>query len=375
MMQTESAQAALPYDRVYNFSAGPVMLPTEVLEEARDELLNFRGTGMSVMEMSHRGKDYEAIHNETVDNLRKLMNVPEDWAVLFLQGGASLQNALVPMNLKQEGKIPNYIDTGYWGNKSIGDAKKLGPVHIAWTSEPTNFDSAPDDDEPQFTDSPAYVYYTSNETIGGVDYLRDAKFNTDALVVCDASSNILSRPMDLSRYDVIFAGAQKNQGIAGVATVIVSPRALEIAAKQDLPLMFSWTKAHKENSIHNTCPCWAIYMCGLYYKWLLKNGGVDWIYPINERKAKRVYDVIDASEGFYKPHMKEKNRSRMNISFQLPNEELTDKFLAEAKPLKMSTLKGHRSVGGVRASMYNAFPESGSELLASFMVDFAKRNG
>ncbi|HWP31483.1 MAG TPA: 3-phosphoserine/phosphohydroxythreonine transaminase [Fimbriimonadales bacterium] len=372
----EPQKTGLPYDRIFNFSAGPGMLPVEVLEEARDDLLNYKGCGMSVMELSHRGKIYEDIHMEAIANLRKLMNIPEDWGVLFLQGGASLQNAMVPMNLKIEGKTPNYVDTGYWGNKSMKDAQKLTNVHLAYTSEATGYDRAPQDDEPKFSSDVSYIYFTSNETVGGVDYLRDPDFGLkDALVVCDASSNILSRKFDIHKYDVIFAGAQKNQGPAGVTSVIVSPRALEISKSQNLPLMLSWYLAHKDHSIHNTPPCFAIYICGLYYKWLLKNGGVDWIAPINERKAKYVYDVIDSSNGFYHGHAVKENRSRMNITFRCPSEELDETFVKEAKELGMVTLKGHRSTGGIRASMYNAFPEEGAKVLSEFMKYFMKRHG
>ncbi len=373
---SEPKRVSLPHGRVFNFSAGPGMLPTEILEEAKEDFLNYKGCGMSVMELSHRGKIYDEIHMQALQDLRTLMNVPDDWAVLMLQGGASLENALVPLNLKMEGKTPNYIDTGYWGHKSIKDAKKICKIHLAYTSEPSNFDHAPDDNQPEFTEDVSYIYFTSNETIGGVDFLRDPDFGVkDALIVCDASSNILSREFDLTKYDVIFAGAQKNQGPAGVATVIVSPRALEVAKSQDLPLMFSWVDAHKDHSIHNTPPCFTIYMCGLYYKWLIRNGGVKWIAPINERKAKYIYDAIDNSGGFYKGHARKENRSLMNITFQLPNEELTEKFLSEAKEHGMVTLKGHRSTGGVRASMYNAFPEEGAKLLGDFMNDFVSRYG
>lgn len=374
MLETKDKYGlGLPYGRIYNFSAGPGALPVEVLEEARDELLNYKGTGMSVMEMSHRGPIYDEIHMTALANLRKLLGAPDDWGVLMLQGGASLENALVPMNLKMEGKRPNYIDTGYWGHASLKDAQLLCEVHVAYSSESTGFDRAPKDPEPQISDDVSYVYFTSNETVGGVDYLRDPDFGTEALVVCDASSNILSRKFDLSKYDVIFAGAQKTQGPAGVTTVILSPRALEVASRQNLPLMLSWTKAHKAHSIHNTPPCFAIYMCGLYYQWLLRNGGVDWIAPINERKAKMVYDVIDA--GFYKGHAVQENRSLMNLTFKCPSEELDKKFVDEAEANGFLTLAGHRSVGGIRVSMYNAFPESGAQAISEFMKDFAQKNG
>ncbi|MCH8274673.1 MAG: 3-phosphoserine/phosphohydroxythreonine transaminase [Armatimonadetes bacterium] len=375
MPTQESAKTGLPYDRVFNFSAGPGTLPVEVLEEARDDLLNYKGKGKSVMEMSHRASEYNEIHEESVDNLRKLMEAPDDWAVLFLQGGASLQNALVPLNLKKEEKIPDYLDTGFWGHKSIKDAKKLGPLHIAYSSEETGFDRAPKNDDPQFSEDPSYIYFTSNETVGGVDYLRDPDFESDALVVCDASSNILSRKFDLSRYDVIFAGAQKNQGPAGVATVLISPRALHVARGQELPQMLSWSDAQKANSIHNTPPCFSIYMCGLYYKWLMKNGGIEWIEPINERKANYLYELIDNSGGFYTGHAVVENRSRMNVAFRLQGEELEKTFLEEAEKQGMQTLKGHRSVGGIRASMYNAFPEEGATALAGFMKEFMQRHG
>lgn len=363
-----------PYDRIFNFSAGPGSLPVEVLEQVRDEMLNWHGSGMSVMEMSHRGKTYDGIHMEALANLRKLLNAPDDYAILMLQGGASLENALVPMNLGIEGKTPNYLDTGHWGHQSLKDAKLMGPVHVAYTSEGTKFDRAPSDSEPQFN-NPSYVYFTSNETVGGVDYLRDPKFDTDALIVCDACSNILSRPMDVTKYDVIFAGAQKNQGPAGVCTLVVSPKAMEVAKTKNLPLMFSWPKAAEAHSIHNTPPTFIVYICGLYYKWLLNKGGVDAITPYNERKAKYIYDAIDNSGGFYTGHAVKECRSLMNMTFKCPSEELDDKFCNEAKDFGMSTLKGHRSTGGIRASMYNSFPEEGAQLLASFMNDFAKRNG
>lgn len=368
----------LEHGRVYNFSAGPGTLPLAVLEEAKEDLLNYKGSGMSVLEMSHRGKTYDSIHMQALADLRKLMEIPDDWGVLFLQGGASLENALVPMNLKMDGKTPNYIDTGYWGHQSIKQAKKLTDLHVAWSNENEGFIRAPKDGEPQFSENVSYVYFTSNETVNGVDYLRDPKFTgapNDALIVCDASSNILSRPFDLSKYDVIFAGAQKNQGPAGVATVILSPRAIEIANRQDLPLMLSWSEAIKGHSIHNTPPCFAIYMCGLYYKWLLGLGGVKAIEPKNERKAKYIYDAIESSGGFYKCPVQEGSRSLMNIVFTLPSEELTEKFLEEAKKNKMSTLKGHRSTGGIRASMYNAFPEDGAVSLSQLMNDFKQKNG
>lgn len=371
----DTKKTSLPYGRVFNFSAGPGALPLEVLEEAKEDFLNYKGTGTSVLEMSHRGKDYDAIHMEALSNLRKLMSIPDDWGVLMLQGGASLQNAMVPMNLKMDGKMPNYIDTGNWGNASMKDAMLLGPLHVAYTSEPMNFDRAPSDNEPNLTSDASYVYYTSNETVQGVDYMRDAKFTTDALIVCDASSNILSRAFDLNKYDVIFAGAQKNQGPAGVCTVILSPRALEVASKQNLPLMLSWTKAHKAHSIHNTPPCFSIYLCGLYYKWLLNKGGVSSIAPINERKAGYVYSAIDNSGGFYTGHAVKENRSLMNITFKTVSEELDKKFIKEAEAIGMTTLAGHRSVGGIRASMYNAFPEEGCKLIAEFMKEFANKNG
>lgn len=370
-----ASETSVAYDRVFNFSAGPGALPVEVLEEARDDMLNYKGSGMSVLEMSHRGKTYDAIHMEALADLRKLMAIPDDWGVLFLQGGASTENALVPLNLKMDGKTPNYVDTGYWGNASIKHARKLTDLHVAWSGESENFTRCPNDDEPTFSGNENYVYYTSNETVNGVDYLRDANFNTDGLIVCDASSNILSRQFDLSKYDVIFAGAQKNQGPAGITTVILSPRALEVASKQDLPLMFSWAEAHKQHSIHNTPPGFIVYLCGLYYKWLLGKGGVDGIVAHNERKAKFVYDAIEASGGFYNCPVAVENRSLMNIVFTLPTDDLTERFLAEAKTHRMSTLKGHRSVGGIRASMYNAFPEEGARALASLMSDFASKNG
>ncbi|MFN8221485.1 MAG: 3-phosphoserine/phosphohydroxythreonine transaminase [Fimbriimonadales bacterium] len=364
---------SLPYDRVYNFSAGPCTLPVEVLEEARDGMLNWRGTGMSVMEMSHRGKDFEGILNEAEADLRAVAEVPSNYKILFLQGGASMQNTMIPMNLLGAGQTADYVVTGAWGQKSYEAATVCGNINLVYDGKDHNYSEAPDLTTLQYSPDPAYVHFTSNETIQGVDFNVDVDL-LNGRSVCDMSSNILSRPIDIAKYALIYAGAQKNMGPAGVTVVIIREDLLDRTPANFHP-MLDFRLAAKNGSMYNTPPCWSIYMCGLMYKWLLKNGGTPWIYEINKRKAQIVYDAIDNSGGFYEGHAKKENRSLMNLTFRLPSEELTDQFLKEAKTHKLDGPKGHRSVGGVRASIYNAFPEEGCRVLADFMADFARRNG
>jgi phosphoserine aminotransferase len=363
---------APPYNRVFNFSAGPCTLPVEVLEEIRDDLLNYKGCGMSVMELSHRGKIYDDIHNEALESLRKLMNVPSNYKILFLQGGASMQNTMIPMNLLRPGMVGDYIVTGEWGKKTYEAAQCGFENKLVWDGKANNYTDVPNLDELEFSPNASYCHWTSNETIQGVEFQGDPKLPVTS--VCDVSSNILSRPMNVSNYDMLYAGAQKNMGPAGVTVVIIKEDLLDWAPSDLHPMLHYKTHAD-QNSIYNTPPCFAIYVCGLVYKWLLRNGGLEWIQPINEKKAKIIYDAIDNSGGFYRGHAAARCRSLMNVTFTLPSEDLTKQFLKEAEAHKLDGPKGHRSVGGIRASIYNAFPTEGCQALADFMGEFARKNG
>ncbi|HWA82967.1 MAG TPA: 3-phosphoserine/phosphohydroxythreonine transaminase [Fimbriimonadaceae bacterium] len=361
-----------PYDRAYNFSAGPCTLEVEVLEEAREGLLNWKGTGMSVMEMSHRGKAYESIIQQTEADLRKLMNVPENYKVLFLQGGASLQNTMIPMSFLGQGQTADYIVTGAWGKKSEEAAQMIGNVHNAYSGKSHNYSDVPGPEEIQLSENPVYVHYTSNETIQGVEFPAD--LHLSAPLVCDMSSDILSRPVDVSNFQLIYAGAQKNMGPAGTTVVLISEEMLAKAPEKTHP-MLDYRLQSANDSMYNTPPCWGIYMCGLTYAWLLRNGGVPAMHERNKEKAAILYRAIDGSGGFYKGHSCPHCRSLMNVTFTLPNEDLTKEFIKVTEENKLDGLKGHRSVGGLRASIYNAFPKEGCEVLADVMKDFAQRKG
>jgi phosphoserine aminotransferase len=360
---------AQPYDRVYNFSAGPGTLPVEVLEQVRDELLSWRGCGMSVMEMSHRSKEFESIISEAEADLRTLLNIPEEYVVLFLQGGASTQFSLMPMNFASEDQTVDMIITGSWGKKAREAASFVCKPNVVWDGKETNYDRVPDGQLPLSVD-PAYLHITTNETIQGVEFHTD----TDYMVptVADMSSDFLSRPLEVSRYAAIYAGAQKNMGPAGATVVIIRKDMLERVP--ELPPMFSYKVQAENKSLYNTPPTFSIYVCGLVYKWLLKKGGLPAIYQQNQLKAQMIYEVIDASNGFYTGHAQPASRSLMNVTFRLPSDDLTQKFLSEAKANRMVELKGHRSVGGCRASIYNAFPVEGCSDLANFMKEFASNN-
>lgn len=361
-----------PYDRIYNFSAGPCTLPVEVLEEARDGMMNWNGYGASVLEMSHRSKAFEGILNDAITDLRDLMGIPENYKILFLQGGASLQFTMLPMNLRAEGQAADYIITGAWGKKAIEAAKLFGgQANVIFDAKSTNYDHTPRLAEPQSGANSAYVHFTSNETIQGVDFLEDP--SGDALWVCDMSSNILSRRVDVSKYGMIYAGAQKNMGPAGVTLVIIREDLLE-RVPEGLPPMLDYRLQAENNSLYNTPPCWSIYMCGLVYKWMKRHGGLAAMEAQNEAKAKLIYDVIDSSS-FYKGHAQKASRSRMNITFTLPSDDLSKAFVADAKAEGMIELNGHRSVGGCRASVYNAFPIEGCQKLAEFMRAFEAKHG
>jgi phosphoserine aminotransferase len=359
-------------ERIYNFSAGPAVLPREVLEQAREELVNWRGCGMSVMEMSHRGKEYMGIQSQAEADLRELMNIPANYKVLFLQGGASSQFAMVPMNLLRGKTRADYLNTGEWSKKAIKEAKKYCTVNVVASSEDRNFSYAPTQDRWQLDPDAAYVHYTPNETIGGVEIFWTPDTG-EVPLVADMSSTILSRPIDVSKYGVIYAGAQKNIGPAGVTVVIVR----EDLIGQTLPgtpTMFDY-KVHADNeSMYNTPPTFAIYMAGLVFKWLKDKGGLAEMERINIAKAKRLYDYLDSTD-FYLSPVAPENRSRMNVPFTLKDPALDEGFLKGAKAHGLLQLKGHRSVGGMRASIYNAMPIEGVEALVDYMKEFARTHG
>jgi phosphoserine aminotransferase len=358
--------------RVYNFSAGPAVLPEEVLKKAGQEILDWHGSGMSVMEMSHRGKEFVEIATQAEADLRSLLKVPQNYRILFLQGGATGQFAAVPMNLLRGKSKADYINTGQWSKKAISEAKKFCQVNIAAASDDANFTYVPPMDRWQLSKDAAYVHYTSNETIGGVEFhwIPDTG---DVPLACDMSSDILSRPIDVSRFGVIYAGAQKNIGPAGLTLVIVRED-LTGMALPGTPVIIDYKVQVENNSMYNTPPTYAIYMAGLVFQWLKDQGGLEGIEQKNIRKAGLLYDLIEASSLYQSPVAKEAH-SRMNVPFTLKKEGLDEEFLKEAKGRGLVQLKGHRSVGGMRASIYNAMPEAGVKALCDFMRDFEARHG
>ncbi len=358
--------------RVYNFSAGPAMLPEAVLAQARDEMLDWRGSGMCVAEMSHRGKEFMSIAAEAEADLRELLAIPANYKVLFLQGGASLQFAMIPMNLLRGAEGADYINTGSWSKKAIAEARHYGAVNVAATTESSKFTRAPAQDELNLSADAAYVHYTPNETIEGVEFPYVPETGGKPLVA-DMSSTILSRPIDVSKFGLIYAGAQKNIGPAGLTIVIVREDLIGQPI-QGTPTMLDY-KIHADNdSMYNTPPTYAWYLAGLVFKWLKDMGGLTTMAEVNARKARKLYDVIDASS-FYANPVAPTDRSWMNVPFTLANAELDEVFLKEAKAAGLTTLKGHRSVGGMRASIYNAMPEAGVDALVAFMQEFERRNG
>ena len=359
------------FKRVYNFNPGPAALPLEVLKQAQAEMLDFKGTGMSVMEISHRSKEFEAVIQMAEADLRELLGIPANYKVMFLQGGASLQFAMLPMNLRSTGSA-DYIVTGTWSKTAIKEAQKLGATRAAATTEADGFKGLPEklDLDPKA----AYLHFTSNETIHGVEFFSEPTPPAGVPLVCDASSDFISRPIDVSKYALIYAGAQKNAGPSGVVMVIVRDDMLE-RTPANLPVMLDYKALAASGSLHNTPPCFAIYMVGLVLKWAKKLGGLPAIEKTNRTKADLIYKAIDGSGGFYRGHAKLEARSLMNIPFRLPSEELEDTFAKEAKSNNLIGLKGHRSVGGMRASIYNAMTVEGAQELTKFMQEFQKKNG
>jgi len=354
--------------RVYNFSAGPAALPEEVLQQAQAELLDWHGSGMSVMEMSHRGKEFMSIAAEAEADLRELMGIPESYKVLFLQGGASSQFAAIPMNLLRGKGRADYINTGSWSKKAIGEAKRYCEVNVAAEASM----KTPAQSELNLNGDVAYLHYTPNETIQGVEFPYIPETG-DVPLVADMSSTILSRPIGVSRFGMIYAGAQKNIGPAGLTLVIVRDDLLGNVL-ENTPTMFNYATMAENDSMYNTPPTFGWYLAGLVFKLLKKKGCLAAMAEIKERKAKKVYDSIDRSE-FYANPVNPADRSWMNVPFTLANADLDADFLAEAKSAGLVTLKGHRSVGGMRASIYNAMPEAGVDALVAFMADFARRRG
>jgi phosphoserine aminotransferase len=358
--------------RIFNFSAGPAVLPVEVLEEAQRDLLALPGAGMSVLEISHRSKTFDEIIQGCEADMRRLAGIPDNYRVLFLQGGASLQFSMVPMNLLPSDGSADYIVTGVWSQKAVKEAKRVGGVRIAASTESSSFTRVPAQDELQLDPRAAYVHLTTNNTIYGTEWpaLPDVG---DVPLVADASSDIFSRPIDVARHAVIYAGAQKNLAPAGVTLVIIRDDMVQ-RSPATLHSMLSY-KVHAENqSMYNTPPVFAIYIMRLVLTWLLRQGGLEAVDTMNARKAQLLYTEIDRT-GFYRGHAEKGSRSRMNVTFRLPSEELEKKFAKEATAAGLDGLKGHRSVGGMRASIYNAFPEAGVQALVEFMREFEARNG
>lgn len=358
-------------NRVHNFSAGPATLPLKVLEKAQSELTEYKNKGRSLMEMSHRSAEYTEIDQQAKARLSSLLGLGDDFEVMFLQGGASSQFMMAPYNFLKENKTADYIDTGRWSDKAITEAKKFGNVHVPFSSAEGNYDRVSTQKELNFSEEPVYVHFTSNNTVAGTQFPVEPETNGVPLV-CDASSDFLSKPIDIDKYGLIYAGAQKNVGPAGVTIVIIRKDFLEKANSEGVPTILKYqTHAGK---IFNTPPTFNVYMVNLVLEWIQEKGGLSYFKKFSEQKASLLYDEIDKDD-FYRGAVEKKSRSLMNATYRLPNEELEQKFLAEAADNNLVALKGHRSVGGIRASMYNALPIESVEALVSFMQEFRAKNG
>jgi phosphoserine aminotransferase len=361
--------------RVYNFAAGPAVMPVPVLEEIQRDLLALPGVGMSILEISHRSKTFEGILAKAEADIRALAGVPANYRVLFLQGGASLQFSMVPMNLLGQGQTADYVDSGSFAAAAIKEAKKVGGVNIAASTKEEKYVRVPPETELKLTSGAAYVHLTTNNTVEGTEF-RHLPNVGDRPLVCDTSSHMFSRPIDITRYGLIYAGAQKNLGPAGLTIVIVRDDLLQRSAekKATLPAMMNYSVLSENGSLYNTPPAFAIYALGLVMKWLIGQGGLTAIAATNERKAAKLYAEIDRS-GFYRGTAQPGSRSLMNVTFRLATEELETTFIKESAAAGLDGLKGHRSVGGMRASIYNAFPEPGVDALVSFMQEFQRKHG
>ncbi len=357
-------------DRIFNFSAGPGTLPLEVLQQAAKDVVNFNDKGIGLIEMSHRSKEFVAVADEAEALLREILGVPDNFKVLFLQGGASTQFAMVPMNLLGPGKKATYLNTGVWAKKAIKEAKFFGDVQVAYSSEESTFNHVPTPDDYQVDDDSEYLYLVSNNTIYGTQFHQFPK--TDKMLVCDMSSDIMSKSLDFSEFGIIFAGAQKNMGPAGCAVVIIRDDLIG-RTPENIPTMFRYKTHADKGSMFNTPPCFSIHVIGLVLKWLKKMGGLPVMEEMNREKAALLYKAIDATD-FYRGHAEVTSRPLMNVTFNLPTPELEAKFVQEATAEGFDGLKGHRSVGGCRASIYNAFPREGVHKLISFMQKFEQQN-
>ncbi len=366
-------------DRIYNFSAGPGVLPEEVIQQAREDIWSIGGSGIGILEHSHRGKVFDKVLGEAEENCRKIADIPGNYKVLFLTGGATSQNFMVPANLLPDNGVAAFLTTGYWTEKTWEEVKQYSNrCYEAFDGRKSNHTHCPADSEITYGEKPVYVHMCSNNTIYGTQFrnadgsLRLPKVPDGAALVCDMSSDIYSRPMDFNKFGMVYAGAQKNIGIAGTTLVVIREDLLKPA--RQLPTMLRYEVHAKDGSRHNTPPVAAIYLSGLVFKWIQKQGGLATLHKLNMEKAQLIYGVLDSSS-FYKGHAKNDSRSLMNITFRTPSAELDDKFIKEALAAGMDQLKGHRSTGGMRASVYNAFPRKGCEALAQFMKEFEKKNG
>lgn len=360
--------------RAHNFNAGPAVLPVSVLEQAQAEMLNYQGCGMSVMEMSHRSKVFESIIQTAEADLREVMGIPSNYKVMFLQGGATLQFAMIPMNMRPAGASADYIVTGSWSKTALKESTKVGTTHVAVSTDAKGFNCLPDAADIQYDPNAAFVHYCMNETIHGVEWTDVPTPPKGVELFCDVSSDFLSKPVDVSKYGVIYAGAQKNAGPAGVTVVIVREDLLE-RVPANLPVMLDMKVLAESGSMHNTPPCFSIYMVGLVLKWIKGMGGLSGVAENNTKKANLVYNAIDNSGGFFRGHAVPAARSKMNIPFRLPSEDLEKQFAKESEAAGLIGLKGHRSVGGLRASVYNALPMESAQALVDFMKEFQRKNG
>ena len=357
-------------ERAYNFYAGPATLPLSVLEKAQEELLDYRGTGISILEISHRAKEFDDIMNEATALVHEVFLVPENYKILWLQGGASTQFYMVPANIMLPGKGADFVNTGTWSNKAIKEAKLYGQVNVVASSEDRKFCYIPKGFK--FNPDVSYVHIASNNTIYGTQWQKYPDTG-DIPLVCDMSSDMMSRKVDIKKFGIIFAGAQKNIGPAGLTLVIVREDLIE-RAPTNIPTMVQYRTHAAKDSLYNTPPCFSIYICKMVLEWLKENGGMTWIEKRNKSKAKMIYDVIDGSDGFYKGHADSDSRSNMNVTFRLPTEELEGVCVKEGLARRLVGLKGHRSVGGMRASIYNAMPPEGVKVLCEFLKEFQEKN-
>lgn len=363
-------------ERVFNFSAGPAVLPESVLREVQEELLSFPGAGASILEISHRNKLFIDVLHDAQATIRGLMGISDDYEVLFVQGGSALQFSMIPMNLlRGSGKAAQYLLTGAWGKKAIKEGKKEGPLETLYDASESNFDHTPAASDYTVPDDAAYLYYCSNETIQGVQFASEPECPASVPLISDASSDFMCRPVDIDKYGLMYACAQKNAGPAGVTVVVIKKELLD-RGSENLPGYLNYKNHADNDSEWNTPPTFAVYVLGKVARWLRDDiGGLEAMETLNKEKSQLLYDVIDGSGGFYRGHAQPQSRSLMNVTFNLPSDDLQAKFISEAGEIQLSALKGHRSVGGIRASIYNAMPREGAQTLASFMKDFASKNG